>query len=240
MKTNGNLTPEIDGLQANIIFCLWTGEELMSENRLKALWSIFKNTGRPVVFLTHTTLRDWVLEDYPLHEAYEYLSSTHKADYLRCYLMHHYGGGYTDIKHTEKAWASFFSKLAFSEEHIALGYPEIAEGIPHIEGEFGDLLREHHTELIGMCSFIFKKGTMLTSEWLSATDKLLSEKLHLLKSNPGKHALDQLGILLPDGEISRYPLKWAELLGEILHPLLFKYRHSIMKESINPKFSGYR
>jgi len=60
------------------------GLELMSQNRFKSLWSLFKNTGRPMAFLTENTLAEWVLPHAPLHTAYKYFSSTHKSDYLRC------------------------------------------------------------------------------------------------------------------------------------------------------------
>lgn len=41
----------------------------------------------------------FILKDAPLHPSYSFLSGVHRSDYLRCYLMHHYGGGYSDIKH---------------------------------------------------------------------------------------------------------------------------------------------
>jgi hypothetical protein len=228
-----------DAIKNRVIFCLWTGEELMSENRLKALWTIFKTTSCPVVFITEDTVLDWIHPDYPLHPAYETLSSTHKSDYLRCYLMHHYGGGYTDIKQTCRSWAPFFRNLEASES-IAVGYRELAHGIPHVAGEQGDIIRAAHAELIGLCAFIFKRKTILTESWYAETNRLLDLKSEELKHNPAKSPQDQNGLLLSDGKPSQYPLRWAELLGEILHPLFYAHRAGLLQEPIEPVFFGYR
>jgi hypothetical protein len=228
-----------DALQSRTVFCLWTGHEIMSENRLRAIWTIFNNTGCPVAFVNSSTICEWVKPESALHPAFPYLSSTHKSDYLRCYLMHHYGGGYTDIKPTTRKWGEFFDQLENTDQ-LALGYTELAHGIPHIEGEFGDLLRRSHAELIGLCAFIFKKGTPLTERWLEQTERLLDAKLPMLKQHPARHCQDQAGVVLPNGETSSYPLRWAELLGEIFHPLIFEFRQSLIKAPIEPIFGEYR
>src|SRR5882762_5613921 len=96
-------------LDARVIFCAWTDSNPMSPKRSQALFSIFSRTGCPVAFLTSQTYKAWEVSGQPMHPAYDFLSATHKADYLRMYLMHHYGGGYTDIKHTAKDWNPFFA-----------------------------------------------------------------------------------------------------------------------------------
>jgi hypothetical protein len=230
---------DFDALRSRTVFCLWTGNELMSDNRLQAIWTIFSNTGCPVAFVNRHTLAEWIKPDFPLHPAFTYLSATHRADYLRCYLMHHYGGGYTDIKPTTKTWGRFFGEIEASDK-LALGYTELPHGIPHVEGEFGDLLRKSHAELIGLCAFIFKKNTPLTGEWLAQTERLLDAKLALLQQHPAQHPLDQTDVVLANGEKSRYPLRWAELLGEIFHPLVYEYRRHLLQAPIEPAFGGYR
>ena len=234
-----NFHEGFDGVCSRTVFCLWTGEELMSDNRLQSVWTIFRNTGCPVALVDRNNLCDWVKPGFPLHPAFPYLSSTHKADYLRCYLMHHYGGGYTDIKPTTTRWGAFFDELENSDK-LALGYKELPHGIPHVSGEFGDLLRKSHAELIGLCAFIFKKNTPLTAEWLAQTETLLNDKLPLLKIHPAVHPLDQTGVLLPNGKTSKYPLRWAEMLGEIFHPLIYQHRSDLLQARIEPTFGGYR
>ena len=240
MKITAQNSNNLNGVNSRIVFCLWTGSELMSQNRLQALWSIFKNTGRPVALVTQNTLAEWVLPHAPLHPAYKYLSSTHKSDYLRCYLMHHYGGGYSDIKYTEAHWESYFVQLEQSQESLALGYTELADGMPHLTGPQGDMVRKAHQEIIGLCAFIFKPNTDLTSTWYRRLHELLDQKLELLEAHPGKFALDQKGLILPDGQASLYPLRWAEILGEILHPLFYENRNKLIKAPIAPKFHSYR
>jgi hypothetical protein len=237
--SNSVFLKTLDAVKNRVIFCLWTGDELMSENRLAALWTVFKMTACPVVFLTHETVSEWIHPDYPLHPAYKYLSSTHKADYLRCYLMHHYGGGYTDIKQANRSWVPFFESLEASGS-IAVGYKELAHGIPHLTGEQGEVIRAAHAEVIGLCAFIFKRQTDLTGSWYRQVHELLDIKAEELERNPALFAQDQHGLLLTDGMPSKYPLRWAELLGEILHPLLYLHRAELSQKNIEPVFFQYR
>ena len=235
-----NFHNNFDGLASRTIFCIWSGNEIMSENRLMALWTLFRNAGCPIAFITRETVSQWIKPEYPLHPAYEYLSSTHKADYLRCYLMHHYGGGYTDIKQTHANWHPFFEALEQQPAKLALGYHEIANGIPHVSGEEGNRIRQAHHELIGLCAFIFRRNSSLTQEWLARTEQLLDQKLEALKQHPAQHPLDQTGVILPDGNASLYPLRWAEMLGEIFHPLIYRERAALTHAAIEPIFAGYR
>lgn len=63
-----------------------------------------KNSGVEVKLITPKNLNNYLLPDFPLHPAYDYLSLVHKSDYLRCYFMHFHGGGYSDIKPNYKNW----------------------------------------------------------------------------------------------------------------------------------------
>lgn len=228
-----------DGVQSRTIFCFWTGSEEMSANRIQALWSIFNQTGCSVAHINQINLEAWIKPESPLHPAYGFLSSTHKSDYLRCYFMHHYGGGYTDIKKTRVNWHSFFERLDKSHRY-ALGYSELAHGMPHLTGHLGDEIREVHNQLIGLCAFIFKKNSPLTFNWMAKTHELLDKKFDLLKKNPAQHPLDQTDVILPDGKASKYPLRWAEMLGEIFHPLIYQNKQLLILDKIAPDFSGYR
>jgi hypothetical protein len=211
----------------------------MSSQRIQALWSIYNNTRCPVVYINHQSLRDWEKPESPYHPAFEYLSDTHKSDYIRCYLMHHYGGGWADIKHTSADWRPQFAKLR-SSNALALGYQEIADGIPHIKGPLGDELRANYRQNIGLCAFIFKRNSVITKEWYDALINKLNERLPELKQHPANHTQDQLNTILSNGTRSRYPLRWAELLGEIFHPLVYVNRHYVTQASLEPLFHSYR
>ena len=228
-----------DGLKSNTIFCMWTGDNPMSAQRIQALWSIYNNTGCPVALINQSNLQHWVHPDYPLHPAYPYLSATHKSDYLRVYFMHHYGGGYTDIKQTTVDWPVFFQRLR-SSDAFALGYQELAHGIPHVVGALGDEIRAKHAELIGLCAFIFKKNSVLTNRWFNLTNTLLDSKFYYLIANPASHPQDQFNLQLDNSTYSNYPLRWAELLGELFHPLIYELRNHLLLDNINPRFYNYR
>lgn len=80
------------------IFVLWTGDNQLSQNRRRSLTGIQETIHTQVHFLTPNNLGDWVTSGHPLNPFYNRLSLTHRSDYLRAYLMHYYGGGYTDLK----------------------------------------------------------------------------------------------------------------------------------------------
>jgi hypothetical protein len=227
-------------LRSRNIFCAWTGSNAISQNRLSSLFSVFVNTGCSVCFITEKHLRNWQIPGAPFHPAFEFLSETHKADYLRVYLMHFYGGGYTDIKPTHHDWTSSFAKLIESDM-LGLGYTEIGpQGVAPVGGDLEVLLKNNFFRLIGLCAFIFKPMTVFTSEWLHQTNDLLDKKLLLLEKNRAQFPQDCLGARLPNGYLSEYPLKWTELLGDIFHPLIYKYRDFVIHDNIAPSFSNYR
>jgi len=218
---------------------MWAGTNPMSSQRIQALWSIYNNTRCPVVYINYQSLRDWEKPEYPYHPAFEYLSDTHKSDYMRCYLMHHYGGGWADIKHTSADWRPYFDELRRSSA-LSIGYQEIENGIPHISGPLGSYLRENYMENIGLCAFMFKRNSRLTQEWFTQLTTKLDEFLTALTKYPAVHPQDQLGLELPDKTKSLYPLSWAEILGEIFHPIMHSHRTQILQRPIQPKFYGYR
>lgn len=236
-----NRLENFDAYHSGIIFTLWLGPYVLSPNRAAALQAIFQNSGRPVCFITDATLNEWVHPDYPLHPAYNYLSEVHRSDYLRCYLMHLYGGGYTDIKPVLQPWTPHFNAL-LDNDSLALGYPEIsANAVAQLPGELGDQLRTHYAELIGFCSMIFKRRSELTHEWFNQTNTKLDNLFESLKLNPAKHPMDRNGVILPDNTVSQYPLQWTELGGNIFHPLILKYRQKVIKSNaIMPQLFNYR
>ncbi len=236
---NRDFLSEFNGVQSNTIFCLWAGSNAMSPQRIQALWSIYNNTRCQIAFINSNSIRDWERPEYPFHPAFDDLSDTHKSDYLRCYLMHHYGGGWADIKHTSSDWRPSFRKLRQSDS-LALGYQEIPEGIPHISGPLGDEIRLNYHSVIGLCAFIFKKQSEITLNWIKSTHQTLDIFETELKSHPAKHPQDQKNLLLPDGSRSRYPLEWATILGEIFHPIVYRSRERILQSKIMPALFGYR
>jgi len=89
---------------SNTIYCFWTGSNEMSDARKQSLEQLKQVSDMNVILVTKDNLHTYILPDHPLHEAYKYLSETHKSDFLRIYFMNFYGGGYSDIKRATGSW----------------------------------------------------------------------------------------------------------------------------------------
>jgi hypothetical protein len=230
----------LEAFQARVVFCLWTGANPMSTNRIQALFSIFNNLSCPIAYLTQSTIPNWEVPGHPFHPSFAYLSETHKSDYLRVYLMHHYGGGYTDIKHTTQAWPRHFDSLVQSDM-LCAGYTELSpRAVAKVGGALEQALMDNYQSLIGLCAFIFKPHTPLTREWLKRTHDLLDRKMTDLVKHPARFPQDQYGVLMPDGQVSQYPLQWTEMLGNIFHPLILEYKQFVLHLPMSPEFHSYR
>ena len=85
------------------IYVFWTGNNQMSENRNECLKELIKVSKCNVILVKPEMLNKYILDEHPLHPSFNYLSETHKADYLRTYFMRFHGGGYSDIKKTTES-----------------------------------------------------------------------------------------------------------------------------------------
>ena len=216
------------------IFCFWTGDNPIPKNRMQAL-SSFTNSDLDVVFIDKNHLKKWILPNYPLHPAYEYLSAIHRADYLRVYFMHHYGGGYSDIKYINSSWKTAFENLINSDK-LAIGYREIGpKGVAIVPSLIYLKLVLNWHKLIGNCSYIFKPYTKFTYEWLELTNTLLDSKIPQLKKYPAEAPEDYFRRKI-NGIRSNYPIRWSEMLGNIFHPLCLKYKESLLYSLPEPDF----
>jgi hypothetical protein len=218
-EINENFYNNNYNIAKEVIYCFWTGNNPLSENRKKALLSIKKNTGIDIILVSPNNLNKYIKPDYPLHDGYKYLSEVHKADYLRTYFMHHYGGGYTDIKHTNYKWKQYFNQLNNSD----------AYGIGYMEIKGGSNLNVDYKKLIGNGSYIFKPNTPLTKKWYNNLINIMDSKLELLKNNPSNEPRDYTGKKLNNNMISKYPIAWSEILGDIFHVIIYEYTNKIIK-----------
>ena len=218
-----------------VIYCFWTGTNEMSENRKRCFDSICQNTGVPVKLITPDNLSEYILPEHPLHPAFQYLSLVHKADYLRCYFMHFYGGGYCDIKNIGQSWSDCFEKINKSDKYI-LGYPEpnaeCSAYVDVVEPILKQDVKKKWPLLIGNCAYICRPRTKFTEEWYVEQNKRLDYYYESLKEHP---ATD------PMGQENGYPIPWQQILGAIFHPLCLKYHNSILQDTkITPSFTDFR
>ena len=204
--------PIKESYKYNIVYMFWTGDNPLTKSRLDSLYQFTSVSKSKIVLVANEMLSDFVPD---LHPAYQYLSFTHRCDYLRTYFMHHYGGGYSDIKRTTGSWEESFKKINESDEIYGVGYKEVGPwgvvNLPNNE-EFTKILHDNWEKLIGNGAYIFKNDTEFTREWYSSMIKVLDNKLEELKKNPAKDPRDR-----------NYAIGWCEILGDIFHPLCYKY-----------------
>jgi hypothetical protein len=215
------------------IFCFWTGKNEMSKNRLDSLTSLREKSGVEIVLVTPENLDQFILSDFPLHKGFKYLSAVHKSDYLRCYFMHHYGGGYTDIKSAANNWESSFKKLEKQSDKWITGYREIGErGVARVEHpNLAIDLIKNWQYLIGNGAYICRSYTPFTEEWYNELHRRMDIFYPKLVAFPGNIMGDNDG----------YPIPWTEILGQIFHPLCLKYFEKIIySNKIKPVLSNYR
>lgn len=223
-----------------VIFSAWMGPGEMSPARTNALLSLFQNTACANVHITRDTVQDWVHPNFPIHPLFGLLSAVHQCDYLRCYLLHVYGGGYADIKYTQKKWIDFFELLARSPA-FGIGYTEIGpHGVARVGGALELEMMENYQEIIGVCAIIFRPRTDFTTEWFRRLNVLIDGKRDLLIQHPARHPQDRLGALFQDGSISEYPFRWTEVGGDVFHPLVYENRRFILHADMAPSFENYR
>ncbi|MDR2891369.1 MAG: hypothetical protein LBV18_07255 [Alistipes sp.] len=219
------------GPAAEMVYCFWTGDNPLTPNRVASLETMREHLGVEVKLITPANLGDYILPDHPLHPGYEFLSLNHRSDYLRCYFMHHHGGGYGDVKRYSHPWKGAFDRLNGSDKW-GLGYGEESKrGVARVGGAIGQDMRKHWRLLVGNGSFIFRPRTPMTAEWYGEVTRRMDGYLDELRRNPGDMW----------GKNEGYPIPWTGMQGDIFHPLSLKYHDRLLKDdSIKPSFKEYR
>jgi hypothetical protein len=218
------ITDACKGRSSDRIYCFWTGSNEMSHNRRVCLEQLGRVSECDIILVTAANLHHYILPGHPIHPAYELLSETHRADYLRTYFMHFHGGAYSDIKKTTGSWKRAFSDLRGDANYWICGYPEVNGGVAWRGGDW--------TVLIGNGAYISKPNTPLTTEWYDEMVALLDSKLPELRLHPAGHPRDC-------SERSRYPIGWNEMLGRIFHKVATKYKSHLLRSLPVSVFSDY-
>lgn len=237
-----------DNIKNKNIFVLWLGGEF-NENRKKGLEKIKKNTKCNIIFINKDNLRNYILKEHPLHKGFKYLSAIHQADYMRCYLMHHYGGGYTDIKPLEDSWEKGFEILKKNSNIWAVGPNTFWQHVKTCSnGNFSkkeiDNL-EKKKKFISISFFIYKPKTPITTEWYNNLLKKMDIYYEKLKKNPAKFPREsKSGTPKPVWEggslKTKYPIIWYDILGKINFPLQVKYLSHINTSLTEPNYKDYK
>jgi hypothetical protein len=214
-----------------VVWCFWYQGE-MNDNRKRSLEMMKLNLGVPVILITEENINEFVLSEHPLHPTFHWLSDVHKSDYMRIYLLHHYGGGWHDIKPTNVSFQSSWDW--FADPHVYfVGRAEVKGGPAKVSDHEGRWMPDYWSDLVGCGWWIGRKNTPLSSEMYQSINRMLDNNYDALKKYPAKTPFDKRKIKrwhnwLPFRFISRkgYPLPWT-VFGNIFHPLNYKYRMNI-------------
>lgn len=203
-----------------VIYQVWAGDNEITPNRKECLVSSLSNIQIPVLLITPEYLKKADIPE-PIHPCYKYLSMNHKSDYLRCYFMHFFGGGYADVKYYTKNnnWHECFDYMDEHPEVDICGSKEIPGG-----GAFPEYNRNPDTigKLISCGYFICRPRTELTTKWFRRVTDFLDRNEYAL----ARSSLDN-----PFGG-RNYPLQWTSVMGSIFHPLVLE-QYDIRSSSIS-------
>tara|TARA_B100000035_G_scaffold242012_1_gene210512 strand:+ start:2289 stop:3194 length:906 start_codon:yes stop_codon:yes gene_type:complete len=243
-----------------VLFTIWIGDNDLTTNRYKGLMSIKNSNKINMINVNPHNLHLFIKEKYPIHKAFKYLSVIHKSDYLRCYLMHHWGGGYSDIKPHKNIdkWYPLFDKIKYDDNIWAIGNTDSHSIEFPDDGD--DKLRKEYAnnkdKMIGVAYMIYRPYTKLTSDWYNKLHEKLDYHYPILKDNPAvytREAFDRIPsrwckderdirILHKKcpKEKTKYPIKWTEILGQINCPIQLKYLKHISNQIPDLKvYGGY-
>ena len=174
------------------------------------------------VLITRKNLDDYLTE--PLHENFWLLSDVHKADYLRCYLMHFYGGAYADIKPPTEDWSEYMKEMSESENIWLMGYPQ-----PHylnLTGFTVEDLEEKKIMNFSDTGFLCKRDTPLTNEWYNSLIKKMDDNSEQLKKYPAEYSKHNY---CKNFSGPQYPFDYKDILDEILQPITCKYEYKVSR-----------
>ena len=178
-----------------VVYQIWSADNQMSADRSACFETGVKNIGVPVRLVTPSNISEYVVPAHPLHPAYEYLTPTHRADYLRSYLLHFHGGGYADIKwYTENNnWAQSFDVINANPEVDAVGTLD-----PNVGGANPAYARDDVSKYIIVLGFmIMRPGSELSTAYFTAVENYLTVQLRNLKrhhSGAGPYPIPWVGI----------------------------------------------
>jgi len=223
----------------SLVWCIWAGDNAMSEQRQRGLASIREmNPAAEVILVTPANLGEYVLPEAPLHPIYPSLSLVHRSDYLRGYLLHHYGGAYADIKPQLGSIQDAITELNADRDRWLVGSP-IPRFPPAIAGE-SDLDREcrRHFDLLPCGgAYAARAGTPLTHEWVAEVARRCDYYQEVATRHPG----ETWGVWVENGPETRYPIHWNVLQANVLEPLCLKYAsHVLLHEGYAPQLHDYR
>jgi len=198
----------IDKYPENNIYYFWIKSVEMNQMDIKYTENLKEITKCNIVVITNNNLKDYILKDHPIHEAYEYLSDFHKVNYLKAYLMHFYGGGFFTNGSINDSWMEAFNELNMNQKIFINGYSESGPDDIYVVN-----LKKYYKLLIGNSGYIVRSNTEFTKLCYDRINKLLDIKLTKLKLYFDKNTTKE----------NKYPIEHNEMLGSIFHMVQMEF-----------------
>ena len=228
IKNNLSGIEIINGVPKVVYIC-WFGHTKgftpeFTVRRFNAIVSLIECIKVPVILLTWDNYKSFEIPSFPINCGFEYLSGNHKSDYLRAYMLYHYGGAYHDIKYRKLSWESEWDK--FLDPNIwMIGRRELNQDcIGFSPGE--EWVQKEYQKLITMGWVICRPKTEYIQILLQNITKKLEERGDLLKNNPAIHSRQVQQVYIDKDNYS-YPFGYLELMGEMSHRLQLNYTNHI-------------
>jgi hypothetical protein len=211
-----------------VVYVCWFSHRdytpVLHPNRFQALKTIVNNIGVPVLMITQENFPKLIRDGDSIHEGFNYLSANHKSDYVRAYMLHHYGGGYHDVKFRKLSWEKMWKKFGDEKVWIISRREKHPKWVGHPPGQ--KHIRKHFRKLGTMSWVILRDHTPYSQELYDSVHVTLDKHLEELKKHPAHKPRCCYGGRRKARHNS-YPLRYLELMGEIFHPLMLKYNEHI-------------
>lgn len=215
-----------------VIYTIWLGPP-MSARRRDSLDGLRQaNPSLDVRLITEDDLDQYLLPEHPLHPTFPHMSVVHQSDYIRLYLMHFHGGGYSDLKPARRSWQPSFDRMS-DPQILVTAYREVSTAyVGAAPRQLGVDLRRHYRQLAGPSAFIMRPRSVFTASFYREFLRRLDYYDPAFRLSPVSDPYE-----LP----ASYPLWWGELMGDILHALSLRYHDRVFfDEDIRPILHDYR
>jgi hypothetical protein len=214
-----------------VLWVMWFGP--MGPTRRQSLERITRSAHVNVVLLTDKNFTSVGSDLHPVATS-GVLSKNHLSDYLRAYVMHHYGGAYQDVKPTQINWREQIERLNANKSSWFVGSEELPyfKKHPAWDKSFGErgilppyssIASQGANCVTSNGYYAAKPNTPLTTTWLDLVSRKLDEHARALFAHPPPYHR----CCFPPQKANGYPLYWTELHGNLLHPLQVTYCHAI-------------
>ena len=228
---------------------IWWHEETptMTNSRLECLNS-FNNCKEHwnLCLITPGNLNSYILKEDPLNKSFKYLSPVHKSDFICNYMSYHYGGCVFGIKNTRNFTKlySYWKNFMTNDNCYYMGAKLSPSYIAHNpQLTIYKKCNEEVNNLFDVRYWFSKKHNPMSKKILDKMYNILDEKYIQLSDEKNKwlHSRDHYNCQWKNDKkyyyskkrykfnniISSYPLRWAELGGEIVHEVSLEYLSNI-------------